>query len=1107
MSEEKNSEQESVETTIIAQEKPPINLLRLFILISAGLILVAAAAWAIFLFPELISISTIIEFLMSPWVFMGVGLLFWGFLELGKWKNLLDENYSLIRLLWLSPTLLITTSLAIIISSIPILSLSWLDIVGLGGLICLTALLAWRAPILEPTLLFLSGQSFLVYQSVLEQRVMLDPFINTILFISLPTCWLILSAWKQKDLLFYANSFFTAFVALNAIILSAGWPLLELISLGIITAAMTWWFKRPRPDMLETEPAIESIFMRLYAAPLLVWLTTSLPACLAWVNTLLTSLEMTALFALGLGLVFIIEGVKKRGWWTFSLPVHGILLELTLVLLAIIGAENIELPIYFLQTGLMILFAICIFWRSSNFIDVIVTFSVCASLVFLPLQELFIDSFPVHELLKSLGLFSWLIFTGLLELKDIRRESTNREIDRIHWSGLAVLLSFILLSVLFGLITNLLLVIAFGVIVFGYGLFKRVLWLVSEKTAGEEILIPFAGAIAILFVGSLGGISPAWMFSTLIGLFCILIPLLELTLPRPRQWPSTGLLSALPAIFAVSLLLPNGNLAEWQVVVIISALATILGGLGMEFVSTGPFQKAERWLLLFGPMAGIILTILLGRLSFEAALIPVSVFSVTLMFWILVRKPVETEIFAISTCFPPVTALFTLFLVRTQIISYIAEISFILAWIVMSLLSNATAFLLETIPKEEEPLKIGKVFDLPVVVEAANSISLVGFYALGVITPEIFILVWGIFVLIYLGWRLIFKRKLPTQEETFVNVLVSMLVVAFFALSALIARPISLPLEFLTLFLIMQTLYITGVRWVSSISTELNLLEVGRPLFLAASQLVWCWIVQVPEGWNLLPLILVLGSETILLGVNNYRESLINEKISVWISIISAALIAIGSFFIYQSSLAGSLLNPDIDSTLLEALIPATLLVLIIISAIIFLQKSNQANITPQFSILSILSLVAFFEIGLWLELMALFTGIVILFFSLGLFAIKKLIDDKTKIRWSYVESYTFIAAIALVSLLNAFNPFNGTIIVVLGGLVVARGIFQKQREYQLSGTASLVIGIFTVFWEVWSRTFAIGVPISFLEVLSLTVVALLVTALVGLYILAKQRS
>ncbi|MFX0065787.1 MAG: hypothetical protein ACFFC7_26740, partial [Candidatus Hermodarchaeota archaeon] len=239
----------------------------------------------------------------------------------------------------------------------------------------------------------------------------------------------------------------------------------------------------------------------------------------------------------------------------------------------------------------------------------------------------------------------------------------------------------------------------------------------------------------------------------------------------------------------------------------------------------------------------------------------------------------------------------------------------------------------------------------------------------------------------------------------------------------------------------------------------------------------------------------------------NYRKSLINEKISVWISIISASLVAIGSFFFYQSSLAGSLLNPDIDSTLLEALIPATLLGLIVFSAIVFLQKSHQANITPQFSILSILSLVAVFEIGLWLELIPLFTGIIILFFSLGLFAIKKFIEDETKIRWSYVESYTFIAAIALLSLLNAFNPFNGIIIVVLGGVVVARGIFQKQKEYQLSGTASLVIGIFTVFWEVWSRTFAIGVPISFLEVLSLTVVALLVTALVGLYQLTKQRS
>ncbi|MFX0091096.1 MAG: hypothetical protein ACFFBD_04975 [Candidatus Hodarchaeota archaeon] len=1116
MSEEKD-EQKPVRSSIPQEEDIRGKLPLIFILSAITLVVITAMAWAIFLFPETIQLALIGELLASSWVFVVAGLIFWGLLELGRWKSLLPDYWGPVQVLWVGPAFLHTIAIVTVFQGTPLLALTIFDLLIIAAALAFTAILAWRSPIFDPSLLFLSAQTFLLIQIVLEQRAIPNFAINSALFVALPAGWLLFSAWKQREILFWANSFFAALLALNTIILTAGWPLLEISTLGVIVAVTTWWFKRPSsnpsgirkiPDGLEiSEKEPVANFLRFYAAPFLLWLTSSLSACLAWINDLLTPQELIGVFILSLGLVFITESVKKRGWWLFGVPLHGILLELTLVSLAVIGTENIDLLFVAFQVGLMILFAICILLRESTYMNLAITFSVCAVLAFLPLEELVIfEALPFHELFRTIGLIIWLVFIGALELRDWMAGIPDETTEKVHWSRLAILLCFMVAPILSGLITDIQLIAGLGAILFVYGIFKRLLWHRKGRKAGEEALIPFVGAFCVLIAGILTGTSPVWIMSLLVGIFCVIFPILELALPRSRHWISTSVLALLPIIFAITLLVPNENLAEWQVVVILSTLAAILGGTGMEFVSTGASQKIERWILLFGSMGGILLSILIAKVSFEMAIIPIAVFSATLMSWTIVRKPITKDIFAISTCFPPIAALFALFLVQMQIIIYQYDLSFPFAWVVMSLLSNGMAFQLERIPDETVEKK--PLFALPVIVEAANSISLAGFYALGVVTTELFIFIWGFFVILYLAWRLVAKRGREQQHrETFVNVIVAILVITFFALAGLIVRPMSeLPLELLTVFFLLQTIYLAGIRLTSRIPERLHLLEIIRPSFLAGCQILWCLIVQTPLGWPLVPLLLILASEMFLTSVNVYRENLMSEQLITWFNAIVAVLVGLGSFLIYQSSLGGDLLGP-LDSVLLEALIPTGLLGIVIAWLAIFLLRTNIGDITPQFSIFSIIALVSLLEIGLWLDLLPIFTGLGVLVFSLGFFALRGIMQNQTKITWLHVENFTFITALAIITLLDAFNPFNGAIIVALGAVLAARGIFQKQNEYLLSGGTALIIGIVIVFWEIWSRTIVLGTPISFIDVVSLTVATLLVVGLVGLYQLSKQQA
>ena len=70
---------------------------------------------------------------------------------------------------------------------------------------------------------------------------------------------------------------------------------------------------------------------------------------------------------------------------------------------------------------------------------------------------------------------------------------------------------------------------------------------------------------------------------------------------------------------------------------------------------------------------------------------------------------------------------------------------------------------------------------------------------------------------------------------------------------------------------------------------------------------------------------------------------------------------------------------------------------------------------------------------------------------------------------------------------------------------VSARGILKKKQDCQLSGGFALVVGVIIVLWEVYARTIGIGLLLGFLEVFNLTLAALIVTGVTGLYQVSKK--
>ncbi|MFW9991469.1 MAG: hypothetical protein ACFFD4_05375 [Candidatus Odinarchaeota archaeon] len=1092
MSEERTDEKESAKASVPKQEKPTdMKAPLVYLLGAAFLVPLALLSWAVFLFPETIQLAALIELLSSHWSFVVLGMTSWGLLEISLRKASLNRNVASVKLLWLVPTLLVTLSLVILLSSKILADLSTMELFAIVFIVVFTAVLTWRSNFTEPVILVFSGQCFLLCQSILNQRIVHDPLINTFLFISVPLTWLFLSAWSQKGILVCANSFFTAFISLNAITLSAGWPTVELSILGIVSsAAVYWWAKQLGKSK---EPLAE--LTRFYSSSFLLWLTTGLPSCLAWVNGLLSSLELSVLFLLLIGLVFLIETARKNEIRIRVTAVHGILLELSLVLIAVIGTETVDFPFYFLQSGLMGVLAIYLLLERNKMVDLATTFSVCAVVTFLPYNEHF----------KVIGLVSWLFYAGFLESRDWRSGTIGIDAEKVHWSRLVILIAFFLLVILLGQVTEVQLIVVLATAIFTYGTIKRFVWhLLGRKTA-DEMLVPLLGAVLLLLSGMLTGITPAWMFSTFIGIFIIAILLLEITLPHPRQWLSTLSLASLQGIFALSLLVRDNNLVEWQVVTITCVMAGIFGGLGMELPAKNTeFQKVERWFLLFGTIGGIFLTVLISQLSFESAILPVLTFSFALLFWIIIRRPDEKEDFAIFTCFPPLIALFILYLAKIHIITHLNEVSFLFTWVLMALLSNAAVILLESIPTVEKARETAKVFDLPAIVEGANAIGLAGFFALGAVTLDAFIVIWSFFVLVYLAWRLFTVKKTRSQLKLPpINVIIGILVVTFFAITSLV-RPVSVPLVIITLFMLMQAVYITGIRLTSTVPHVLQSLEAIRPASLAGSLLTWCLAVRVPQGWFLLALLIVIAAEITLNAANNYKGEPASEKTSLLVSIAAAGAVAAGSIGIYSLSSGGAALDPELDSVILEALIPTFLLVLTIIWPVVYFWKTTSEDITTPFSGFAVIGIIALFETGTWLQMEPLLTAMAVLVYSAALFAGKKTVQDETRIRWSQVEGYTFVTVTAILILLDAFNPFNGAAIAVMGGVLVSRGILQKQKDYQMSGGLSLALGTAVVIWEIYARMVGTGAQITLLDVLNLTVIALLVLGITGLYQLSK---